>query len=67
MWILLGVWLFGALLTAALFVVGYERNQLRPATPLVDLMMIVLWPISWVLVAMILILRQITGAETAKK
>ena len=67
MWILLGVWLFGAIATAALFAVGYERDQIRSDAPGVCLMMIAFWPITWVLVAMILILRQITGAETAKK
>lgn len=64
MWILLGLWVLGALVTAALIVVGHERNGTGARSDgFVNLLLVTFWPLSWILIALILMMQRILAAE----
>jgi len=63
MWLLLGVWVFCALVTTALMAVDDERDGAKASRDgTMRLILILLGPPTWILVALISLIKRILAA-----
>ena len=64
MLILIGAWALGAIVTAALIIVGHERNGTGAMSDgFVNFLIVAFWPPIWLLIALVLLMRRTLATE----
>jgi hypothetical protein len=67
MWILIVAWALGAIFTAALLIVGHERNGTGAQSDgFVNFLIVAFWPPIWLLLALVLLMQRILRSDTGR-